>query len=272
MHRKIIFGDHEIAAFCQATRDFNEIHDPAYMAGIGKRAIVPGMYAFACAAVLSAEFLKSEATSIRVFFNALLSSGDFAALSATPLLHPEAGMRLSAVNGKDTLTSKEEYTRLWKGGEPLPLMEQGRLHSLEVGADQLERFSMLTQASDRQVSGFLFSIAYASQALYRGIESPLTGVEEEIDQLINRGSRVSPFYHTLNIQVPPVFPDVKPGIPLDYLVHFECEKKNRAYLAWVKCTQRGELIYHSCYNLVGIPDTIILRMAKEDHRVTSPGR
>ena len=59
--KKIIFRDTEITEFCCATLDTNEIHDPLFMAKLGKRVIVPGMFALSQTVNLSAGYLKNHA-------------------------------------------------------------------------------------------------------------------------------------------------------------------------------------------------------------------
>jgi len=265
MQKNRIFRDTDIVEFCQTTKDINEIHDPVFMSGIGKRVIVPGMYAFSCAANLSADFLKTKATCIKVFFNSLLSSGDFATLQAVPGEQEMEEVKLAAISHKNTLTSREDYTRICKGIEPFTLQTEGLVHSLEVTATQLISFKHLIEATEDLVSNFLFAVSYASQALYKSIEQPQTEVEHEIHLLISKGSKISPFYHTLQIHIPPVFPSIKPGLKLDYRIQFIREKKNRAYHAFLQCEQEGQVVYNSKYNLVAISDVVILRMAKEIH-------
>jgi hypothetical protein len=261
--KKIIFRDSEIVDFCKATKDTNEIHVPQFMATIGKRAIVPGMFALSCTCSLSSDFLKTRANRIRVLFNSLLSSGDFVTLKTeeTPGIPDE--VRLSAINHKDTLTSKDDYTRMYHRDEPLETRQQGILRALPVEPWQVDIFSRLITATDPDVANFLFAVSYASQALLMSIRKPLTEVESEIDTLINGDAKVSPFYQTLEISIPTAFPSFKPGKTLDYFIHLEREKAFKLYTAHVRCENEGEVIFYSRYTLVGIPDMIILRMAKE---------
>lgn len=262
MKKRIIFTDPSIVSFCRATRDGNEVHDPAFMESIGKRVIVPGMYAFACAVNLSAEFIKQEARHIYVCFNTLLSSGDFADLSAVPEEANPGRIRLSAVNHRDTLASKDAYTHIERTDDPWVPQEGGSVISLEVSSEQVRTFAALTGCTDPDVQGFLFSVAYASQALYNRIPAAETEVEHEIDLLINGESKVSPFYHQLEIFLPERFVPLSPDRLIDYRILFGRERKNRSYIANLQCEQDGRILYRSVYKLVGIPDAIILRMAK----------
>ena len=261
--KKVIFKDSEIIAFCEATKDTNEIHDPEFMRKIGKRAIVPGMMAFSNTVNLSSDFLKTQADSIKVLFNSLLSSGDFVTLTATPNPVNPFEIRLSAYNHMDTLTTKDDYTRIFKSGRSFEINFIGIVRKLPVEHSQIECFTRLTGASDCQVSNFLFAVAYASRALFDSIDHPETETEKEIDELINRNSKVSPFYQSLEIYIPTPFPVMETKGFLDYRIHFVREKICKLYTAYICCEQNDRVIYHSIYKLVGIPDSIILRMAKE---------
>ena len=90
-------------------------------------------------------------------------------------------------------------------------------------------------------------------------------MEREIDRLINGQSQISPFYHSLEIYIPKPFPVFTPGDAIDYHIHFEREKAMRLYSAYVRCESNGKVIFRSKYRLMGIPDRIILRMAKDQH-------
>lgn len=261
--QRIIFKDSSITGFCKATQDTNEVHDPEFMAGIGKRVIVPGMFAFSSAANLAAEFLRNQANRLEVHFNALLSSGDFADLCAFHDPARPSEIRLAAINSRDTLMTRNEYTRMLRTDLPFSHQLVGRLHQLPFSGAQIDEFTALISANDKAVAGFLFSVAYASQALYKSIREAETEIEKEIDQLINGDSKVSPFYHSLEITLPERFVAPIPLIPIDYRIHFEREKLNRAYVALVQCEQQSAVIYRSVYKLVGIPDAVILRMAKD---------
>jgi hypothetical protein len=268
--RKVIFRDQEIVEFCLATKDTNEIHNPEFMEKLGKRVIVPGMFALASTVNLVADELKQNTNFIKVLFNSLLSSGDFATLVTSPLYDSPNEIRLSAINSKDTLTSKEECTRMGymrNGFTPNP---NGIPRILPLERNQIFTFSRLVGLSDRDVANFLFAVAYASQALLTAIDHPETEVEEEIRRLISAETKVSPFYQTLEIQIPEPFPVFIPENEMEYYIHFERERANKIYTAHVRCRCAGALVFHSRYTLVGIPDIIILRMAKDLHAVKNP--
>jgi hypothetical protein len=261
--KKIIFGDREIVEFCSATLDTNEIHDPKFMAKLGKRVIVPGMFALAQTVNLSADFLKDHANSLKILFNSLLSSGDFVTLCTSSSKSNSSEIRLSAINCKDTMTSKDEYSRLsvkefWFKANP-----KGILRKLEVKPEQISQFIKLIGSDDKDVAHFLFAIAYASQALLRSINKPETRIENEIYETISKNPSISPFYHSLEIHVPTPFPVFDPTGELAYYIHFEPEIPNKLYSAYVCCESNGKLIFLAHYKLVGIADRIILRMAKE---------
>jgi hypothetical protein len=261
--KKLIFGEPDIIAFCKATKDTNQIHDPEIMTPLGKHVIVPGMFVLTSVINLSADFLKTKTNTIRVVFNSLLSSGEFVTLCSVPDPECPDQMRLSAINHKDTLTSKNEYTRLCRrevtGSKP----EGGILRRLETAPDQLERFSQLIGADDKDVANFLFAVAYASQALLKSVNQPETEVEQEIDRLIHSDLKISPFYHAFEISFPGEFPIFHPEGFLDYYVRFERGKKERAYIAHLRCEHDGRTLFHATYDLLGISDLVILRMARQ---------
>ena len=134
---KIIFRDTEIVEFCRATLDTNEIHDPLFMAKLGKRVIVPGMFALSHTINFSADFLKNHASSLKVLFNSLLSSGDFVTLCTSSSDDDPSEIRLSAINYRDTLTSTKEYSRLSVKEARFKTDHKGILRRLEVKPEQV---------------------------------------------------------------------------------------------------------------------------------------
>jgi hypothetical protein len=270
--KKVIFGDKEIVEFCRATHDTNEIHHPVFMATLGKRIIVPGMFALSQTVNLSADFLRIHAKSLKVLFNSLLSSGDFVTLCSSPVNGIHSEVRLSAINCKDTLTSKDEFTRLSVKETSFKSDHKGLIRRLEVTAGQVETFKRLIECTNQDVAHFLFAISYASQALLKSIKEPMTEIEVEIGETISREHCISPFYHSLDINIPTPFPVFNPEGHLDYYVHFEREKVLKLYSAFVHCEHRGNIIFTAHYKLVGVNDKVILRMAKEikHHHVVRP--
>ncbi|MDP4280967.1 MAG: MaoC family dehydratase [Bacteroidota bacterium] len=263
--RNIIFRDNEIVEFCRITEDTNEIHNPEFMNSIGKRLIVPGMFVLGMAINLADDFLKNHADMIKVFFNTLLSAGDIATIvAAKDPDHPDE-IRLSAINHKDTLNSRQEYSSILYLGKPFQVQEGGILRRLNVNPDRIEKFRNLIHASDPDVAHFLFAIAFASHALLNCIDDARTDVEKEINNLISSESKISPFYKSLEIHIPQPFPSFELRDSLDYYIHFDCEKPHKLYTAYVRCEHDGKIIFQSTYKMVGIPDLIILRMAKAIH-------
>jgi hypothetical protein len=261
--KKIIFNDSEIVRFCRATIDTNEIHDPKFMEKRGKRAIVPGMFVLAQTVNLSGDFLKNHAKSIRVLFNSLLSAGDFVTLCTFSDKNDPSEIRLSALNCKDIMNSKGEYSRLSVEEFDFKTVPSGILRKLEVKPEQVRQFIQLIGSDDKDVANFLFAIAYASQALLRSIDKPETMIEKEICETITKDPGISPFYRNLEIHIPTPFPVFDPIGELDYFIHFECEKPHKLYGAYVRCESDGDLIFQAYYELAGISDLLILRMASE---------
>ena len=138
--KKIIFNDSEIVGFCRATLDTNEIHDPKFMEKLGKRVIVPGMFVLAQTVNLSGDFLKNHAKSLKVLFNSLLSAGDFVTLCTSPAERNQSEIRLSAINCKDIMTSKNEYSRLSVKEFNFKTDPIEILRKLEVKPEQVRQF------------------------------------------------------------------------------------------------------------------------------------
>lgn len=266
--KKIIFTDAGIVEFCKATKDTNELHNPEFMRRMGKRVIVPGMFALSKTISLDTNYLKTQANRIKVLFNTLLSSGDFATLSAEA---PDPALnlvRLSAVNHKDTFASSDEFSKMMRSDVHPEKDFQGILRRLDVDPWQIEAFTKLVGTTDDDFANFQFAVSYASHALLESIDKAETEVEHEIDRLINGENQVSPFYQSLEIHVPEPFPVFIPVPSLDYHIHFEREKALKLYAAYVRCESNGKLIFRSKYRLSGIPDRIIIRMAKDIQQKT----
>jgi hypothetical protein len=83
--------------------------------------------------------------------------------------------------------------------------------------------------------------------------------------VINKNSGVSPFYQSLEIHIPSPFPVFDPGKAFDYFIHFERKIPCKLYTAHVRCEIDGKILFHSQYKMGGIPDLVILRMAKDAH-------
>jgi hypothetical protein len=237
------------------------------MGKMGKRVIVPGMYALSRTVNLSADLLKSQANVIKVIFNSLLSSGDFVTLCTIPDPEDPCKVRLSAINHKDTLASQDEYARMFKSDHEFENFIRGIHHKTDLDTRQLESFKRLIGSNDPDVANFLFTVSYASKALINSIHSPVTEIEKEIDEVINRDKMVSPFYQSLEIHIPNPFPVFTPGPAIDYFIHYEREIAFKLYTAHVRCEIEGNVIFHSLYKMGGIPDKVILRMAKDAHPV-----
>jgi hypothetical protein len=261
--RKLIFSDAEIVEFCKATQDTNELHDPAFMGNIGKRIIVPGMFALSRTICLDEGFLKSRANVIKVLFNSLLSSGDFVTLSASPDPENPCELLLSAINHKDTLSSHFEHSFLFLTDRGFENFINGIHHRVEMDVQQVQKFKSLVGAKDPDVANFLFAVSFTSKALLNVIDHPETEIEKEIDELINKNSKVSPFYQSLEIHIPVPFPVFTPAESIDYFIHYQREIAYRLYTAHIRCETDGKILFHSQYKMGGIPDRVILRMAKD---------
>jgi hypothetical protein len=263
--KKVIFTDSEIVEFCKATKDTNELHNPEFMGKMGKRVIVPGMFALSRTVNLGNDLVKSQFNVIKVLFNSLLSSGDFVTLCTIPNPEDPLEVRLSAINHKDTLASNNEYARMFRSERKFENFIEGIHHRIDMDVQQVECFRQLIGPGDPDVANFLFAVSYASKGLLNAIDCPQTEIEKEIDAVINRNSNVSPFYQSLEIHIPAPFPVWIPGSPIDYFIHYERETAYKLYTAHVRCEIDGKIIFHSQYKMGGIPDIVILRMAKDAH-------
>lgn len=264
--KKVVFGDSEIVEFCRTTLDTNEIHDPAYMETLGKRVIVPGLFVLSKTAVLSADFLKNHARSLKIHFNSLISSGDLVTLRSSSLKNNPLEVRLSAILRKDTMTSRDEYTRLSVKDTGFRSPRNGTFRNLEIKQGQVEKFMQLISTGDGDIGHFLFAISYASQALLRIINEPETEIEAEIKDFLTRNPGISPFYYAIEIHIPQPFPVLNPSGALDYFVQFEREKAFKLYNAILRCEHHGILVFAANYKIMAIACGVLHRMAKEVKR------
>ncbi len=142
----------------------------------------------------------------------------------------------------------------------------GTLHSLEVIPQQIRAFTELTKIQDSVVARFFFSVAYASMALFSAIRNPITEIEKEINLLLDKSrnpAQLSPFYQSLEIFIPPNPKILFPKGKIEYHVHLIRKNKHRLYVAHLRCMQSEDLIFQAKYDLISIPDRLIMRMIKD---------
>lgn len=141
---------------------------------------------------------------------------------------------------------------------------EGIMRTLDVRPNQMQQFAAMTGLIDNELGYLLFAITYASRGLLLSIDEPVTEVEREINRYLDKTinpEKISPFYQYLKIYLPSNGIKPQPNYNLDYLIHFERVKEGRTYNARVTCFQQWNLIYYSEYQLIAIPDRLIMRMA-----------
>jgi len=255
-----------VVDFCQATRDFNVIHDPKYMNERGKHVIVPGMYILASVIKGLEELFHEGLDSFRILFNALISSGEEVLMGADRIEPHRPDHYLFAFNGRDSFSLKQERSRIYRKQDRITFPEQVHTHELPVDATQLNLFSQLIGCHNKRLSNLLFSLAYTSHVLNRAIAHPRDAIEREIFTLLDKSKnpdQVAPFYQTLDVYLNPEQPTAGEISHLNYRVLFERMVRNKAYTAYITCTRQAGRIFRARYKLIAIPDRLIMRLAKD---------
>jgi hypothetical protein len=260
------FSNADIIAFCQATMDSNVVHSPEYMSIHNKEVVVPGMYLFS---FLTSKLIAScskttSCNTIEIFLGSLISAGEEVCLMVESALESQIWY-LSAINSKDCFRIGENRSSLSFNSSPILKPTPSHIRILPFTNEQLTHFKRLLHTITDEWSDLLFTITYASQALFKAIAEPLDEVENEINRLLDKSKnpdQVSPFYQWLKIEIPEQRNCLNHGKPIEYHISFDREVANRAYIANVECRQDDRLFYHSKYKLIAIPDRLIMRMAK----------
>lgn len=265
MEQQVVFSESMVVNFCQATADDNPIHDPSYMYAQNKGVVVPGMLLFSTII----NFLHQQTSELynyyRLIFGNVICANEKVDLGFSLNREQPNIKYLFAINGHDSFSTKYERSFVSICGNVLNIDANGVDRKLTYHFTQLETFRRLTNGVNRSLSDFLFTIAYASAALFKSIREPLTVVEEEINRLLDKTinpEQVSPFYQTLEIYKTRFDSELSSEGIIDYNIRFEPEKQNKVYVAHVVCSQNGKVLYHSTYKLVAIPDKLIMRMVK----------
>lgn len=265
MKQQVVFSESMVVSFCQATADDNPIHDPNYMYAQNKGVVVPGMLLFST--IINHLYQRTQEcyNYYRLIFGNVICANEKVDLGYTPNLEKPEHKYLFAINGHDSFSTKLERSVAIKNGKGLNLLPNGIDRRLSYCSSQLETFRKLTNSVNHSLADFLFTIAYASAALFKSIREPLTEVEEEINRLLDKTvnpDQVSPFYQTLEIYRTRFDSELSNEGTIDYNIRFEREKQNKVYVAHVVCSQNTKVLYHSIYKLVAIPDKLIMRMVK----------
>lgn len=266
MHCDIQFTNEQVVEFCRATRDLNTIHNPEYMTLKGKHVVVPGMFLFALVVDMLYTRVGRTFDSFRVYFNSVISTGEKVKIGYDETPRGNGERFLFAMNGRDSFAVKDERSRVYRRDWSIGNLAEGHYRNMAITPGQYDTFKRLVGCHDDAIAGFLFAVAYASPALARTINEPITESEKEINRLLDKAvnpDRVSPFYQSLDIYLPEKPETLTTRGEINYRVHFVREKLNRVYIAHVQCEQEGRVIYRSEYKLIAIPDRLILRMAKD---------
>jgi hypothetical protein len=265
MEKRFCFSNKSVVEFCRATADDNPIHNPEIMHNQNKGVVVPGMLLFSSIASLLHELTNDYYNYFKLVFGNVVCTNEDVELKVTTNPNNEDEKFLQAINGHDLFSTKKERSYATNTNSPLTFELDGVTRTLKYNKKQLNVFRSISSCVNKTLSDFLFAIAYASAALFKSIREPITDVEVEINQLLDKNlnpKQVSPFYQDLEIYRPGGFEGLNSDGELQYNVNFQREVKNRLYSAKVACIHNGSVLYYSIYKLVAIPDKLILRMVK----------
>jgi len=263
MENKVLFTDSVVANFCKATDDDNPIHDPVFMYSQNKGVVVPGMLLFSTIVNLLHRKTNEYFNYYKLVFGNVICTNE-----SIDLGFEAKGDHnyLYAINGHDMFSTKHDRSVVMKNIEHKEFHSDGIVRAMQFHKAQLETFRELTNSLNSTLSDFLFTIAYASAALFKAIREPITEVETEINRLLNKAinpDQVSPFYQTLEIFRVNPHAELKPEGIIEYKIRFDREKANKTYVAQVACVHNNQCFYQSVYRLVAIPDKLIMRMVKD---------
>ena len=266
MLRTHIFDEASIVKFCEATSDTNIIHDPAYMKAIGKEVVVPGMLILSSAIGMAQKLLDMGADTFHLNFHSIISANERIKIGYQIIREHPLLAEITARNSVDALSLKGEPSMVFQRSEIPGEAPEGIPRILPVNPESVRDFSMVTGLEKHPLGGILFAIAYASQALIRAILEPVSEVEKEIHRLLDKTinpDQVSPFYQSLRIWLLHPMAVLLDNEPLNYHIQFQTEKPRKMYSALVDCYQKNTRLYFSRYQLIAIPDRLIIRMAKD---------
>ncbi len=264
MQDEFVFDTRAIEDFCRVTDDYNLIHNPGYMYANGKKVVVPGMLLLSLAIGKARELIDKGADTFHLFFNSIICAGDRVDIGYRLLSLAPVRAELTAKNSVDAFKLRDEPSVMYaRAGEP-EISPGGILRTLPLRDGQMDDFDRQIFLSGNPLGALLFAIAYASNALLRAIQNPVTDTETQIHRLLDKSlnpDQVSPFYQSLKIFLPQPLHYPNRHQPLDYLIDFITERQDKVYTAHVSCSQGGQSVFYSLYRLIAIPDRLIMRMA-----------
>ncbi|HAJ98518.1 MAG TPA: hypothetical protein DCM62_00685 [Bacteroidales bacterium] len=258
------FTNQHIVEFCKSTCDHNPVHNPEYMTSNGKRVIVPGMMLFSKVVTLLFGSVGTSLNTYKILINSIISANEPVTLGFED--GGENQKYIFAINRQDSFSNANERSRVYLRTQDKSYPQNGSLLSLPMEQWQLDGFGQVIGCQNIILRDFLFGIAYASNALFKRIAHPITEIDKEIHNFLDKKtnqSQISPFYQSLEIFLPPNPIPLKSQSNIDYRINFERVLEGKVYIAHVRCEQQGNLLYHSEYRLMAIPDRVIMRMAKD---------
>lgn len=267
MVRSVSFSSEAVSVFCHATRDFNIVHDVNYMHPKGKKVIVPGMLLLTdlLSDCWDKIFTDKTPDYVKVFFNSIVSEAEKVELHCRPLAGKDRHWQLTAMNGKDCFALHDQISYVCHKEERSLSTRKGILRTLPVDRQQIASFNDVLGLSSPWPSELLFSVAYASMALQKAIDYPESEVEYEINHLLDKTLNpncVSPFYQSLEIEIGKEKLLTNLSGEMHYYIDFEREQPNKSYWANLICENQNHHIFSARYQMVAIPDRLIMRMAK----------
>ncbi|MDK2910503.1 MAG: hypothetical protein PWR20_2071 [Bacteroidales bacterium] len=264
MFKEFVFTDEDVIKFCEITRDHNLIHNPQYMRENGKKTVVPGMLILSTAIGMAGDLFRAGANMLELYFHSIIGTGEKVEIGYELQEQKPLKAEIIARNTINTLSKKGNPSMLMQMDVCPEFTSEGIMRTLDVRPNQMQQFAAMTGLIDNELGYLLFAITYASRGLLLSIDEPVTEVEREINRYLDKTinpEKISPFYQYLKIYLPSNGIKPQPNYNLDYLIHFERVKEGRTYNARVTCFQQWNLIYYSEYQLIAIPDRLIMRMA-----------
>ena len=96
--------------------------------------------------------------------------------------------------------------------------------------------------------------------MIRGVEEPLTNLEKVSAEA--RAKSNLPVYQSLDLFIP----KERPRIQQDGRIHYTItivKRNKRKFTYTVDCHSSNRRIYHGIYQLIAIPEKLVLKMAKD---------
>jgi len=251
--REIKHDNRDIISFCISTGDNNSIHDPKYMEPKGKRVIIPGMLTLTDILNTFPTHLK-KTRSILANFGYAVSEGDIIRFDDEDISDVEK--RIIAKTYDDP---KKEDTYIFMNQAPPKIEYLGETHKkITFSPHQAELFSKVLNGSITKETKFLFSLALSSQALIESKEDLKLSDEKKLSDIL--GNKL-PAYQSISINLPKVFPDIHLGKQLDYYMSVTSEDEKH-FQYDIQCIQGLKEIYNGRYELLAVPEKLIMRMAR----------